>query len=183
MTEVLLAAVVLASGVGPFGEGGRVRQGMHKRVNGALLDARTVSAGAVLRVSWSLDYDGPRQPLTILEPSLTNYTVGQTELLIYALGHDGQRYYVAFASPSPPCYYFSPREHYVLVGKGASATGEVSVRAADIRAKFARQYPGKFGDRPPPMAWQLIHKPHQRGEAFGLDAWTAGPGQGLASPF
>ena len=169
---------------GPFGDRTNVREGMHKRVNGVLLSGETGAVGAELKIKWALDYTGKRQPLTILQTTLTFATNGQTVLLIYAIGKDGKLYDVSFPSPSWPGFYFSPKERYVTAAKGKKTTGELSVKVAEIKAKFKKQYPKQFGDDPPAaIAWQVEHKPHDRGVAFDLDAWTVEAAVPLASQF
>lgn len=158
---------------GPFGETGKVREEMHKRVNGLLFTAETGSVGAELKIKWALHYTGQRQPLTILEPTLTRSTNEQTVLRIYAFGKDNKLYDVFFPSPTQLGAYLSGKDWFVTAAKGKKAKGELSVKVADIKAKFKKQYPKQFGDDPPAaLAWQVEHKPRDRGEQFDFDAWT-----------
>jgi hypothetical protein len=71
-----------------------------KRTNGALLQTTAQADEKELKIKWTIDYNGPRPPLTTLEPTLTELTFGQTVLRVYARGRDNKRYDILIASPA-----------------------------------------------------------------------------------
>src|SRR5438093_10747998 len=79
------------------------RGGLHRRVNGVLL---TVSARVKgeknkekLDLEWTLAYNGPRPPLVIMRPSVTDLNDWATIVWDFAKGKDGKFYRLGFGSP------------------------------------------------------------------------------------
>ena len=69
---------------------------------------------------------------------------------------------------------FSKQKQSILIAQTKTATGELSLPVADIKARLVKESPAIAGEMPEEIYLQVLHLPHERGERFGLDAWTAG---------
>jgi hypothetical protein len=148
------------------------------RKNGVRLEAIASVAGQrdtpEIRVKWTLDYTGPRHPLIILEPSLSHPSLGQTSVVCGAVGRD-KRVYLCTVSGreySEPGLNAPGRNRFLTLPKGETGTGTVDFPAAVIRDYYRKHWPEQFGDTPPELRVKLAHWVTERGEGFGLDAWT-----------
>lgn len=141
------------------------------RTYGARLEASAALAKRgskhTLQIKWSLDYDGPRQPLIILRPSLTEMTGGQTqiEFFLVPMDNDLRRFYIS--APHAPGLPSSNPKWMITVKAGDTAKGSIEVPLDKIREAFARQCVGDF-DKRKSLHFQLNHKPTDR----LMDAWT-----------
>ena len=146
------------------------RSYLHRRTNGAVLAATasvTNEPAQAITLSWTLDYTGPRQPFTILKPSLRLAT-GQT----VAVFHTGGKEY-RLASPFQHGKYASHKSWFLTLPKGEKARGEILVPVSQVKKYFLKHWPEAFDkQRPPDLRVQLVHKPHDRGVQHTLDAWT-----------
>jgi len=109
----------------------------------------------------------------ILAPSLSLATNGQTEVIVYAQPKGGKPHQMSL--PSPP-QLDKPRvltDWFLTVEKGKAAQGLIQIRVAEVKEFFLKNWPERFKEGPPPQVRiQLVHKPTERGQAHGLDAWT-----------
>ncbi|MCI0378015.1 MAG: hypothetical protein L0215_10435 [Gemmataceae bacterium] len=146
-----------------------------KRWNGALLEATASIAkgkdGQELHIHWSIDYNGPRPPLTILEPSLTRPISIQTVVVFYAEFKDGKRYPFQFAAPSALGFRIPEAGWFVTAEKGKKATGTLILSLAKIKERYQFKH-GDYSIGSPVLRLQLEHSPSERGQAGELDAWT-----------
>jgi hypothetical protein len=157
-----------------------------RRVNGVLLRATPVVESKdgpfLLRLRWTLDYTGPRPPLTILRPTLDQSTFGQTVVEVYAEGVDKKVYRLGLWSRSPPgdAFPLTNREAFLKVEEGQPATGTITLFAGEITDAFPNEHPAAFPARPREVNVRINHKPDDRGNNFrtveevsdGLDGWT-----------
>jgi hypothetical protein len=153
----------------------KVRSALAGRRAGAMLQATVAIADGPdraeeIQLNWTLDYTGPRPPLIILRPSLEDGTAGQTRVILYAEGKDGRVYEGQLESPTPPLVQGTPKEWFLTIPPGKTATGELKISARRVADCFQQPWPKQFDDTPPILHVQLIHKPHHRGG--DLDAWT-----------
>jgi hypothetical protein len=149
-----------------------IRSGLHRRVNGALLSSKVKATSETTTLTWTLDYDGPRSPLTILRPSLEDATGGQTEVIVYAEGKNGWAHSRELRSPTQPGKYMSRKDWFVTVEKDKQISGTITISIPEARDFFREQWPDQFDGTIAKLHVQLIHKPTDRGEAHGFDAWT-----------
>jgi hypothetical protein len=85
-----------------------------------------------------------------------------------------------FSSPIEPIpvEYFLPssrtKDYFVTVPAGEAASGVITVSGARLKKRFMQAFPEEFkADDPPPRLFVWVsHSPYDRGEDFGLDAWT-----------
>ncbi|MSR55606.1 MAG: hypothetical protein EXS09_20330 [Gemmataceae bacterium] len=63
-------------------------------------DPKVSDRVVILKLNWSINYDGKRWPLVILEPSLANETSGQTCVHVVAIGRSGKEYRSLIDSPT-----------------------------------------------------------------------------------
>ncbi|MFO0797452.1 MAG: hypothetical protein U0804_08230 [Gemmataceae bacterium] len=165
------------------------RNQLHKRQTGALLTitAKWVDDGRIeplIRATWSIDYDGPRRPFTILKPgggenaALLHfwYLDSKGGVATCHTGWGGASYH-----KEPP----KQKSMYAISPDGKAVSGHLERGITSLRGGFGR-YP-KSGD---PSLWaQLEHTPTDRGDGFErhfdpktgittkgagwtLDAWT-----------
>ena len=154
----------------------KIRSELNRRTNGAMLVA-TASASETdadrIEIQWSLDYDGPRPPLTILRPSLELATCSQTQVIVYARPAGGRPHEMILSSPLQHGKYWAPQGWFVTVEKGKTTTGVIPIRVSEIKAFFLKNWPDRFRESPPPeVRIQLVHRPTDRGGQYNLDAWT-----------
>jgi hypothetical protein len=142
---------------------------------------RLASTGKdVIDLHWSIRYTGQRQPLIILEPSLTNPSAWETYVTFYAFpegAEHGRR--INICSPPPPPPMLSPiapwrsRDWFLTVQKRETATGRATVSVADLRKSLVEMYPAEFTGRSPPKLYaEFVHSPVDRGDDYNFDAWT-----------
>ncbi|MCI0378014.1 MAG: hypothetical protein L0215_10430 [Gemmataceae bacterium] len=146
-----------------------------KRWCGALLEATASIAkgkdGQELRIHWSIDYNGPRPPFTILEPSLTRAISNQTTVKFYAESKDGKRYAFEIAAPVPLGVSIPQPGWFVTAQKGEKATGTLVLSLARIKERYQHRH-GDYSSESPVLRFQLEHTPSARGQNGQLDAWT-----------
>jgi hypothetical protein len=143
---------------------------------------RLVSSGRdVIDFDWSIVYTGPRHPLIILQPSLTESWPGATKAHLYAFpaGSDvGRR--IVFETPDYQpggigrlILDGSPRTWFLTVRKGRTATGTDTVSAAEVKKELLDKYPTEFSEtRPPKLYAEFTHDTEERGLHHKFDAWT-----------
>jgi len=148
------------------------RSAIHRRVIGVLMTASISATSQTMKLTWALDYDGPRPPLTILKPSLENGSHGQTVVLVYAEGKYGGAFEQRLISPSAAGKYWSRKKWFATIKKGERASGEITISVPKARDYFRRHWPRHFDGTTPKLHVQLVHKPWDRGEQHGFDAWT-----------
>jgi hypothetical protein len=146
---------------------------MAKRTNGVLLKTTAELAkdkeGDKIKVSWTLDYDGPRPPLIILTPY---EGASQTCVFIYADGQDGSRYEFLMRA-APIAGVFAPgKEAFSTMEKGKALKGEYVIPLAKIRTFYQKNWPKQFGEKPPKLFLRMNHQTSERGTQHKLDAWT-----------
>ncbi len=142
---------------------------------------RLVSTGRdVIDFEWSMKYTGPRPPLIIRKPSLTDSLPWETEVHVYAFppGKEGGRR-VIFAPPrdegllSRVLFNGAPADWWVVVKEGETETGRETLAVADVKERLRTLYPAEFpADKPPKLYVEFFHKPEDRGRRGKLDAWT-----------
>lgn len=162
------------------------RSNLSTRVNGVKLDAdasigKSDPEGLTpnvdeVQVKWTLDYTGPRPPLTILWPSML-WTDGQTLLVFYAEDINAKVYeYEVASTPSQyPVGLGYPAKSFLTIEKGKSASRTLTYPLADVLSHFKGRKDNPFGDKPPTrFSVQVTHKPKARGmtQDGHLDAWT-----------
>ena len=136
----------------------------------------------VLDFEWTISYEGPRKPLIILAPSLTNFTAGQTYVRFHAFpkGSEVGRSTVV-ASPNladkvgviNAIKFGLPREYYLTVRKKQQATGRETVPLNDLKQHYLKKYSTEFSATTAPDFYaELVHEPWDRGRVHDLDAWT-----------
>lgn len=180
-------------------EVGSKRDAAWSKVNGVSLDIDvTVNrkfAGDDIVVAWRVSYDGPRQPLIVVAPTIEKKTNGTTRVIVYAVP-EGKKVAWAYDLVSPPedrqppnpfdPYGFTritglPKEFFLTVESGKQGKGEIVVPANRLRKYLADRKADKFFDpkNPPRIFVEVRHYPADRGERHNLDAWTgkleAGP--------
>jgi hypothetical protein len=164
----------------PAAEGGfNDANGVRFTVTGKV--RRLVSTGRdVIDLDWKVEYSGPRPPLILMPPSLTEGWPEMTRVGVYAFprGSETGRY-VRFATPEPDggvrllIFEGVPKAWYLTVPKGEVGTGNVSLLVADLKALLQSRYPAEFPDAAPPKLYaDLLHEPTDRGYGHDLDAWT-----------
>jgi len=146
------------------------------RVGGVLLSARVAPASSardnLISLAWTLHYDGPLESVTILELGLARPTSGQTAVTLVAEGKNGKACSISLRSPAAAGVRSAPAEAFLRILRNGEANGSLELDLADVKASFRKAWPGLFESVPPPLALQLIHKPSDRGEDRGLNAWT-----------
>jgi hypothetical protein len=133
-----------------------------------------------------MDYDGPRQPLIILKPTLEGPAVAQTYVVFYAIHADGKEYPIPIRGFEPRSIFPYFKESFVAVNKGEVAKGALPVIDANgLVAAAKEKWPVNFRRFEPKRLFvQLYHYPSARGEkvvrdieddrspTLDLDAWT-----------
>jgi hypothetical protein len=156
------------------------------RVNGALLritadekgerdPAAPFDLGPSVAVHWSIDYDGPRPPLTILKPTLGPAGYDQTLLLFFLIADDGKDYPVPIPASPPniPGIFFTGAADFATVKEKEVARGTLSISWQRVLAAAREKWPARFAESGPRSAYvQLRHAPTDRAEHLRLDAWT-----------
>lgn len=161
---------------------GLLEDGKPKAVNGVTLRIKVKPTPAdepdAVEVQWTLKYSGPRPPLTILRPSLTDTALKarETELMVYATGKSKETFRYDFLSPAQAFGFFPfgpPAKRFLTIKEGKAGRDKLTVKIADIRDNFRKRKPDEY-DRttPPRLHVKLYFNPAERGAAHGLDAWT-----------
>lgn len=154
----------------------RVNELIPGRLNGARMTTEATVAegkdGERLVLKWMIDYNGPRPPLIILRPSFNNGT-DQTGIFVSAPVKSPVVVTVRIIGdiipgPATP----ARRDMFLTIQPGQSASGEVSVPVSKVKEFFQKKAPGQFENRPASVFVHLDHRASERGERFGLDAWT-----------
>ena len=153
--------------------------GVEWRVNAKV--RRLVSSGReVIDLDWRIKYTGPRPPLIILAPSLTDSWPETTEVCVIAFAKgckDGRG--ELFQTPEPAdgllnvIFQGDPKEWYITVDKNQTATGTVTLSVADLKRVLLRKFPTEFSETIPPKLYvKMRHQPKHRGEKHEFDAWS-----------
>lgn len=128
-------------------------------------------------VDWKVTYNGPRSPLVMLKPCLRGcHRNGDTMLAIYVVGTDGEAHRVWFCSPAKS-FWLMPAAPgpgcYLAARPGQPASGCLRVSTEQVRRHLLKHRPKAFDKKLTPKAYaKLYHEPTERGEEYGLDAWT-----------
>jgi hypothetical protein len=143
---------------------------------------RLASTGRdVIDFHWRMGYTGPRPPLIVLEPSLTETWPGTTQVTVYAFPKGSKEGRMErFETPAPADHAEigwalrgPPKHWFVTIKKGKTATGTVPLAVADIKELLRSRYPSEFSETVPPKLYvELVHEPNDRGGHYDLDAWT-----------
>ncbi|MEQ8785246.1 MAG: hypothetical protein RIC55_03070 [Pirellulaceae bacterium] len=187
----LLAAAVACADEPPSEHVRKLVEGYRQaavRVNGARLritvdgkgklDPATTAPldpGPPVAVHWSIDYDGPRPPLTILKPTLKPAGHAQTRLVFFLIAADGEGYPVTIAASPPniPGIFLSDKDDFVTIEPKETARGAITVSWSRVWTAAQDRWPGQFAAGDPRAVYvQLRHGPTDRAEHLGLDAWT-----------
>ena len=147
--------------------------GLTLRINSMLKPARNPDT---IAIEWEFKYTGPRQPLTIMKPSLTvSNQPRDTEVLIYSKGKSGEYYRTDFYNPGWPAEdpYYPKKTCFVTVPKNEIATGKIDIAIEDIKKKLLIGTQNEFTDMVAPEMFAWMHYYARfRGEKHILDAWT-----------
>jgi hypothetical protein len=131
-----------------------------------------------IHVDWMIEYTGPRAPVAILRPSLTETrNNATTELMIFAAGKNGETYGYGLRNPVEPFAVLgsagSGRKSFLKIPKHQSDGDKFVVDTAQIRRHLRRRKPEEFDPEKPPKLYMKLHfSTDDRGEAHNLDAWT-----------
>lgn len=159
------------------------------RVNGVKLDAtveviraedsakkdrrKNASVEHKIAFHWTLDYDGPRQPLIILTPSLELPTSRQTWINFHALGSDSKSVILPFFSLLPRHPVRIDPAFFTTIPQGKKATGTIEVSGSSLLEALHSERATKVVPFPPrAILARLRHEPFDRGRDHNLDAWT-----------
>lgn len=134
-------------------------------------------------VDWTVSYSGSRSPLIMLKPCLSQcHRNGNTMLAILAAGKDNKKpwvlYCVWFRSPVTsfwlmPVWPAPGKDCYLTAKPGHPAKGSLRVSTEQVRRHLLKRRPEAFDREVVPKAYvKLYHEPTERGEEYGLDAWT-----------
>src|SRR5579859_5577281 len=104
-----------------------------------------------------MSYDGRRQPLIILGPTLEKETSGTTKVIVYAVNEEKKQAWAChFYSPAPgfeppPNIFLAkdltfPKELFIEVESGKQAKGELIVPTNKIRKSLVFMKADKFFD-------------------------------------
>ena len=88
--------------------------------------------GQFVELKWSITYCGPRPPLTILKPTITRPTSGQTELVVYCDSTRGYGLRFSFLSPSHNGYWIPGSSDFVTADGGHPVTGILNVPVLEL---------------------------------------------------
>jgi hypothetical protein len=154
-----------------------------KRVNGVQLklaaEVRESKRGTIpgdtheILLHWTIDYNGPRPPLTILRPSLDAPIGAQCGVIFYPVAPDGKEYPVPFLAPVSDTPVDLQKEDFLRLKPGEVGRGTLIINALTLRAITHDRWPKQFAKGgAKPLYVQLRHAPMERGEGYGLDAWT-----------
>lgn len=153
-----------------------------------------------IEVGWTLSYSGPRSPLIIVKPTFLLPT-GQTKVTFFAFAK-GKEYGFPFTMMSPQevllpsgRFLLTPyleekvlpihpelsaykpmlrtKDWFISIPKGKSVQGKLVISGKEFKKHLMRLYPGEFDSKTPPRLFlELTHDAKDRGEDYGLDAWT-----------
>lgn len=162
-----------------------------RKVNGVSFDIGAKvdrqDAGDVIVIAWRLSYDGPRQPLIIVEPTVAKKTNAATRVTFYAVPEGKKAGWacdfvsgfqeVRLAPPLDPTGAKDgtlAKEVFIEVEYGKQAKGEIAIPASQLRKQLAQRRADRFFDPkvPPQLFVEVRHAPTDRGEKHSLDAWT-----------
>lgn len=153
----------------------QARRDMAQRTNGVLLSATAKYMPGTIRITWRMDYDGPRLPLIIQKPIYPKFSFEATRIsIILPDAPDSVRSCIITAPPiregtQPPL----GEEDYLRVEKGRTVSGELTIPVAKISSAIRDRWPElKERSLPTALYIQLQHFPWERGELYKLDAWT-----------
>lgn len=146
------------------------------RKNGVLLQAKAEvkkEGAVVLLIHWSIDYAGPRFPLHILEPSLNVGSYNQTYLLFFPVDDKGISHPVAIHPGVHDGPSMASKEAFLSVKRGEVARGTIELPLTTVKNAVRLKHPEVFSKFAPLQLYvQLRHTPYERGDTWGLDAWT-----------
>jgi hypothetical protein len=138
-----------------------------------------------IEFTWTLTYTGPRPPLIILEPSLTQPSAVQTYVRFFAIPKGAkQGRAAAHGSPSwldlkkpgeaPKLEDLNRQLRFVTVEKEKSAKDTTSFPVEKLKKRLLDDFPNEFDADTPPELWvKFVHNPRDRGDiGRSLDAWT-----------
>lgn len=154
--------------------------GIEWRVN---VEVRRLDASTrdVLDFNWRMKYTGPRPPLIILRPSLTDSWPETTQVTVFAFPAGSKEGRVMLFETTEPekgaavdwILHGPPKNWYITAKKGTTETGTVTLAVADIKEVLRNRYPTEFSERVPPKLFvEMIHQPSDRGVHYDFDAWT-----------
>jgi hypothetical protein len=155
----------------------RNRQQLQKRNNGARL-AITASEklwfdDKTFTIDWTIDYNGPRHPFTILAPTLTFAVTDQTQLCIYSSDEYGSCQFAHIDAPFAWGVYKPSEECYATSVNEQPVSGKIQVKILEIDKELLRIR--KYGlERNEKIYFQLREHARSRGDLINksLDAWT-----------
>ena len=133
-------------------------------------------SGPSVRVYWSIEYDGPRRPFSVLTPTLEFMSAGQTTAHFWYPRPDGKADGFKIAAgallnrPLP-----KQKGWFSIATDGNFVTGKIIVG----NGNYLKGYFGRLSEPGDPPLWvQLEHAPTDRGDAnaeelgFKTDRWT-----------
>jgi hypothetical protein len=155
------------------------RAKLHRRQTGALL---TIAArwekrprggptgpGLAVVIDWSIDYDGPRHPFTVLNPSLSPSAAEQTTVHFWYVDTAGRAVPFQLAAGDIAGPWLVRPEDFSVAAGGKPVDGQLEVYEGGLAQRAGRRFrPGDV------LLVQLEHTPRDRGDVTGstLDAWT-----------
>lgn len=137
-------------------------------LNGARL------AQGQLEVDWSLLYQGPDAEITLLEPSLTRSTFGQTSLQVEAWSTKG-RHVGTFESPYLAGRYASHKDWFIQLKRCQAVSGTFKVPLGQVNFTPPAGSSGELQE----LKLRIIHAPWDDGQRHDLKAWKGE----IASPW
>ena len=167
--------------LGTFYLKGLLQRDKPKPVNGVTvrIEVKPVPAEKpdAVEAEWVLKYSGPRPPLVILPPSLTDGVKDrETELMFFATGKSGKTYGYGYRNPVDLFGVLpgdAPANSFLTLKAGEGGRGTLLVKTADLRDNLRKREPDEFDrTRPPKLHVKLYLNPTDRGAKHGLDAWT-----------
>ncbi len=154
------------------------------------LEAQLVNAGGrdTIRMRWTLDYDGRRQPLTILRPSVTEATMTPsarkgweslniTRVNFWVPAPNGQLRRFSLEDPDLSWTWtrrLARQDQFITVPPGQSRGDTIDVLLKEVLSGFRREYGNEFVEGIRTLYVQMHHGVSDRSERFGLDSWTGG---------
>lgn len=152
-----------------------VEQGSRRQVNGARLRVHSKVEDGIIKINWTLEYYGPRPPLTILKPVFPRgCNGGATFVRVFAEGQPPNIPLVRLNQQDCPAGpWFADIDSFITIEKDKKVSGEIDLLVTTVKAKLIKEWPELFdGPAPPVLYLQFHHQPRDRGEDHGLDAWT-----------
>ena len=139
------------------------------------------SKNELIDFCWSIGYTGPRSPLIILRPSLSErYLTSTTIVELYAFPkYTKQGRVIQFTAPYPPggrdalIHIHPPRASFLSLRRKQSVTGIDSIPVKELKKELLTRYPEVFSSTVPPTLFAGVqHDTEERGIILALDAWT-----------